>query len=332
MATGVLIVGVGKGTKHLQTFLNCTKTYEATILFGTATDTYDILGKVLGKAPYGHITQQAVEEALKKFRGDIKQRPPLYSALRMDGKRLYEYAREGIEIPREIQERPVRAEKLGIREWLPGGSHQYVWPTEEADDEERDAADKVLHLRDPSERATENLQTMSRPPSPNDSHGAKRRRESEVDDDVLINTSPEAKRQETFPVPLRSGAWREVPEGDDEVPSARSFQTKGGPGSFGEPEVKDTPPAAKLSMTVTSGFYVRSLCHDLGQAVGSLGIMSELVRTRQADFELGKNVLEYEDLRKGEDIWAPKVEKMLEDWQEKLSAELLNGMDGNNPA
>ena len=53
-------------------------------------------------------------------------------------------------------------------------------------------------------------------------------------------------------------------------------------------------------MTVTSGFYVRSLCHDLGAAVGSMALMSTLVRSRQGEFSLGNNVLEYGDLEKGE--------------------------------
>ena len=108
MATGVLIMGVGKGTKQLQGFLECTKSYEATILFGAATDTYDVLGKVLRRAEYKHVTKEGVEKALAGFRGNIMQRPPIYSALRMEGKRLYEYAREGKEIPREIEERRWR--------------------------------------------------------------------------------------------------------------------------------------------------------------------------------------------------------------------------------
>jgi tRNA pseudouridine55 synthase len=74
------------------------------------------------------------------------------------------------------------------------------------------------------------------------------------------------------------------------------------------------PPAAMLRMTVTSGFYVRSLCHDLGEAVGSQAIMAQLTRTRQAQFELGNNVLEYSDLAKGEDVWAKGVEEMLDVW------------------
>jgi tRNA pseudouridine55 synthase len=75
-------------------------------------------------------------------------------------------------------------------------------------------------------------------------------------------------------------------------------------------------------MTVTSGFYVRSLAHDLGKAVGSCGLMSELVRSRQAEFDLQpENVLEYKDLEQGEEVWGPKVQKFLENWENKKAAE-----------
>ena len=70
-------------------------------------------------------------------------------------------------------------------------------------------------------------------------------------------------------------------------------------------------------MKVTSGFYVRSLCQDLGAAIGSLGMMTELVRTQQGDFVLGTNVLWYEELKQGEDVWGPKVRDLLEDWDRK---------------
>ncbi|KAI4166932.1 MAG: hypothetical protein LQ343_007635, partial [Gyalolechia ehrenbergii] len=316
MATGVLIVGVGQGTKHLHSFLSCTKTYEATVLFGAATDTYDVLGKILSKAPYAHVTRTLVEEALNKFRGPIKQRPPLYSALRMDGKRLYEYAREGKEIPREIEERPVTTESLDIREWLPGGSHKYAWPDGEAAKEEKDVADKVLHLGYTRDEA----QSASNPSDANDNHGRKRRRDSEAEDDELITENHAAKRQEMSPEPVMSGALPEDPEVVEGGSSAGLDPKTGTKSGLKEQDEGDGPPAVKLSMTVTSGFYVRSLCHDLGQAVGSLGIMSELVRTRQAGFLLGRNVLEYEDLSKGEDVWAPKVEHMLDEWKKKLAS------------
>ena len=77
MATGVLIVGVGNGTKDLNKFLHGTKQYTADVLFGASTDTYDTLGKVVKRAPTEHLSRETVEEALKKFRGKGKQRPPI---------------------------------------------------------------------------------------------------------------------------------------------------------------------------------------------------------------------------------------------------------------
>ncbi|RAL59273.1 hypothetical protein DID88_006987 [Monilinia fructigena] len=73
-------------------------------------------------------------------------------------------------------------------------------------------------------------------------------------------------------------------------------------------------------MSVSSGFYVRSLCHDLGADLGSAGLMSSLIRVRQGQFELGKNVLDYEELSKGEAVWGPQVEKYLDEWNEKGEA------------
>jgi tRNA pseudouridine55 synthase len=81
------------------------------------------------------------------------------------------------------------------------------------------------------------------------------------------------------------------------------------------------PPAARLRMTVTSGFYVRSLCHDLGLACSSLGLMSSLVRSRQGDYTLGQNVLEYTDLE-DPSKWEPQLQKQLEDFMEKEGWEI----------
>ncbi|KAL8760214.1 MAG: hypothetical protein Q9199_000237 [Rusavskia elegans] len=320
MATGVLIVGVGKGTKRLQDFLTCTKTYEATVLFGAATDTYDVLGKVLSKAPYTHLSRENVEAALNKFRGSITQKPPLYSALRMDGKRLYEYAREGKEIPREIQERPVTTENLELREWLPGGCHPYTWPDEEADEEEKLVADKVLHLDVASEDAKNDLSSIDNTLDADLTQGTKRRREIEDEDGAEIGITPARKRQAICPAPIMSGARQESGSSDCvTAPAARTLPPAETQMSLEDLPSTGKPPAARLSMTVTSGFYVRSLCHDLGQEVGSLGIMSELVRTRQADFELGRNVLEYDDLCKAENVWAPLLVQVLDDWQGKMA-------------
>lgn len=314
MATGVLIVGVGKGTKSLQSFLGCTKSYEATILFGAATDSYDTLGKTLSKAPFDHVTREEVEKALPGFRGKIMQRPPLYSALHVQGKRLYEYAREGKEVPVEIEERPVEVKELEIVEWLPGGTHDYRWPAEEVEKEDKVVAEKVLHLGQVpgSEMAASRAET-----SPERSIGKRKR---SVDDvaDSLPESSPAAKRQETGDQMLMSGALQSP---DDREPGSADPQGVNKQDSETSPDNEvvggKAPPAVKLRMTVTSGFYVRSLAHDLGKAVGSLGCMSELVRTRQEQFDLGRNVLEMGTIDKGEEVWAPKLEAMLEEWERR---------------
>lgn len=357
MATGVLIVGVGKGTKHLQSFLECSKAYEATVLFGAETDTYDILGKVLARAPYEHITEEVVRDALKDFRGKIMQMPPIYSALRIQGKRLYEYAREGKELPMLIKERPVEVQELEIVKWM-GADHAYKWPKEECGPEERMIAEKVIHL---CEAATTDL---SAPPKEEDGSAGNRKRPRDKDDE-LVTDEPNYKRRAPDPQHGMSGTLsspgenptRTVPATDESLPSEPKIDkplskddlstelvspsephtsestTTDAPPIKSEPRTEpvatesipakpdsEIPLAVKLQMTVTSGFYVRSLSHDLGKRVGSLGAMCELVRTRQGQFTLGKNVLEYEDLAKGEEIWAPKVEEMLGSWERSLEA------------
>ena len=314
MATGVLIVGVGNGTKQLQSFLECSKSYETSILFGAATDTYDVLGRILKKAPYAHITLDSVETALNKFRGPIMQRPPIYSALRIDGKRLYEYAREGKEVPREIKERPVTVHRLNILEWLPAGTHNYSWPSDQAGGAEKGIADQVLH-REQSISSTENSPTGEDVVVNTVVHGLKRKRQAEVGDNIAPDVAPATKRQELSIPPIMSGGLQVSEDCEDEEDSHAAARLLSGQASSNNSPSSIGPPAARLSMTVTSGFYVRSFCHDLGQEVGSLGIMSELIRKRQGDFNLGENVLEYGELEKGEDVWAPKVERLLAEWE-----------------
>ena len=100
LATGVLVVCVGKATKLVQ-YLTCeNKKYEAEMKFGIQTDTGDITGKVILEKEYD-LTLEKINEVISKFIGEQKQVPPMYSALKVNGKKLYEYAREGIEIERE---------------------------------------------------------------------------------------------------------------------------------------------------------------------------------------------------------------------------------------
>ncbi len=111
MATGVLPVFVGRATRGVEFFEHAEKTYETVLRLGIATDTEDITGTVLAERPVD-VTAQAVEQALKAFRGDILQVPPMYSALKVNGQKLYDLARKGREVER--QPRPITIHELTL--------------------------------------------------------------------------------------------------------------------------------------------------------------------------------------------------------------------------
>lgn len=99
-AEGVLVVCLGKATKLCEILTDKDKSYEATLLLGKTTDTEDSSGKVLTQAEV-NVTEQEVKEVILSFIGEYDQIPPMYSAIKVNGKKLYELAREGIEIERE---------------------------------------------------------------------------------------------------------------------------------------------------------------------------------------------------------------------------------------
>jgi tRNA pseudouridine55 synthase len=111
-ATGLLVCCMGRATKISGHMLNADKRYVATMQFGQETDSGDLTGNVVGQAPEGFngVSADQLEQALVPFRGDIEQVPPMYSALKRDGKPLYEYARKGIELDRPA--RQVRIHEL----------------------------------------------------------------------------------------------------------------------------------------------------------------------------------------------------------------------------
>lgn len=100
IATGVLVVCVGRATKLVSKLTAEEKIYEAGVLFGEKYDTGDITGKLM-KNDSVVITEDDFRTACQQFVGDIDQIPPMYSAKKVNGKKLYEYAREGIEVERE---------------------------------------------------------------------------------------------------------------------------------------------------------------------------------------------------------------------------------------
>ena len=110
-ATGLLPLCFGEATKFSQDLLEADKTYEATVHLGIRTDTGDTEGEAIETLPVD-VTIEQIEAALARFRGPILQVPPMYSALKRDGKALYEYAREGIVLEREA--RPVTIHTLEL--------------------------------------------------------------------------------------------------------------------------------------------------------------------------------------------------------------------------
>jgi tRNA pseudouridine55 synthase len=103
MASGVLPVCLGRGTRVVEFLAEARKTYAAEITLGVATDTYDTEGRVTQRGDPSGIEHETIVEALKPFRGRVAQRPPMYSAVKHNGRRLYELARMGITV-----ERPLR--------------------------------------------------------------------------------------------------------------------------------------------------------------------------------------------------------------------------------
>ena len=95
-ATGVLPIAVGKATKLIE-YLDDDKEYIATVQFGKTTDTYDLEGEVTETFDK-NATESEVVEALKSFEGEVSQMPPIYSAIKVNGKKLYDYARAGEQV------------------------------------------------------------------------------------------------------------------------------------------------------------------------------------------------------------------------------------------
>lgn len=126
--TGVLPIAIGQATKLIELMHTQNKKYVGTAILGYATDSYDISGKVLKSQKLTDpIAKEEIEQQMQKFVGKIEQVPPIYSAVRVNGKHLYEYAREGIEVERpkrqveifayDTMSEPVFDSKTGFQEF-----------------------------------------------------------------------------------------------------------------------------------------------------------------------------------------------------------------------
>lgn len=112
LATGVLLLCTGKATKRIEELQTQTKEYEAEIMLGATTPSFDLEHPIDATYPYEHITREMTEEVLKRFVGNIAQRPPLFSACKVDGKRAYDLARKGSDM--ELAPKQIRIDSIEL--------------------------------------------------------------------------------------------------------------------------------------------------------------------------------------------------------------------------
>jgi tRNA pseudouridine55 synthase len=265
-------------------FLSCKKTYETVVLFGKTTDTYDVMGKVVAEAPTEDITRAMVEKEAAKFQGPMKQIPPIYSAIKIDGMKLYDYARTGKELPRELESRNIEISECSLLEYYESGHHDFRWPADQADEEEKAVFKRLMKGAEDTKQSI----TMEDKQASSDKSGAK---------------------------PSKSHG-NDIPRHEKAAKHIHHLPT--------QEESPANAPAARFRLAVSSGFYVRSFAYDLGIACGSYGTMASLIRSQQAEFTSLQPApdglvpaLTYEDLEAGEDTWGPKVSSVLEKWIEE---------------
>lgn len=257
LARGVLIIGVGTGTKKLNYYLGeCTKTYETRAMLGQSTTTGDSEGQVLTRTEVDHIDLASLKKAAARFVGKAKQTPPIFSALKVNGKPLYEYAREGIPLPKAIKVRDVEIHLLEVHGLGPDSRFS---PLVSEVDENGNSLESMLASN----------------PTLNDS-------ELYFSDEYMANP--------------------EIPD-EEKNTHVQAKSTDVSP---------ETLPVFHATASVGSGTYIRSLISDLGRAVGSSAFMVELIRTKQSDWELGKNVFTMAEFEGDGRIWGPVLKRVLD--------------------
>lgn len=115
LATGVLIVCTGRATRRIAELQEGMKEYVAEVTFGATTPSYDLEKEIDATYPWEHITREKIEEVLPRFIGKVMQVPPVFSAVKIDGKRAYSYARKGREV--EMKAKPLEIREMEILSW-----------------------------------------------------------------------------------------------------------------------------------------------------------------------------------------------------------------------
>lgn len=260
LASGILIIGVGSGTKQLQYYLGeCTKTYEAKAMLGQSTTSGDRDGEVITRAEYEHVTLELLRNAAKKFVGKSQQTAPLFSALKVDGKPLYEYARKGLPLPKSLKTRDIQINLFAVHDL--GFDDQY----------------KPMELSQDSEGK------------------------------VVANMLAQNSTMDASPM-----FFSEEFTSDSSVPDSEKNTAVLPRLVAPETPARDQLPVTTATAEVGSGTYIRSLMSDLARSVECAAHLVELKRTKQSDWELGKNVFRFADFSRDEDVWGPLLKAVLD--------------------
>jgi tRNA pseudouridine55 synthase len=124
MATGVIPICLGRATRLMEYMLDSSKEYLGEVHLGISTDSYDAEGEITGRSDPSGVEREAIEDVLDSFLGQIEQVPPMFSALKRKGKRLYELARQGIEVEREPRSMTVHS--IRLEDWNPPAATVHI--------------------------------------------------------------------------------------------------------------------------------------------------------------------------------------------------------------
>lgn len=299
----------------MQGFLDCAKTYETVGLLGASTTSYDSQDPIMTRKPHAHVDADMIRSFLPYFTGPLLQYPPLFSAVKMDGKRLMDYARQNLPLPRPIEPREIEVVELELKAWYDGakGEHEWVYPTKEIPEEDKKLIGRVKELAGQKEGETETVYNKGEEANKATEQAAKAVTTSEAEPAAPAPVSEDA----------TTAAAKAEAQVEDEIASS------------------STPPSAfRLRMTVSSGTYVRSIVHDVGLACSSAAHVVELRRTKQGEWvtfdnevktavgEGGEEVKLVEEVKAApaEESAAPQPEAEAKD-QEKPATAATGGID-----
>lgn len=330
LASGVLVIGIGNGTKQLQSYLDCAKTYNSVGLLGSSTTSYDNQDPIMTRTEHSHVTPELIKDMLPYFTGPLLQYPPLYSAVKMEGKKLLEYARNNIPLPRPIEAREIEVSKLELLDWFTPDQHQFKAPETELPEEEKKLLGRVKEMVGQKEGQGDTIVHI---------------------DDKKVKEQTQQQQAEIVEVkveqPQQQEEQSEVKEEQSEQTGEQADESKAQPEQTAEQSsststTSTAPSAFRLGMTVSSGTYVRSIIHDVGLACSSSAHVVELRRTRQGEWfthdepplegeESGGNVLEWQlfdsalqELKKEDNpnnVKGPDgKERELREWEKRLLA------------